>query len=88
MAEGSLLGGYAFTAYKSRPPDTQAPARSSVLTDAARTKAAEAARATAQVVAAAIHLTRDLVNTPPGDLTPAASPTPSSPRPQGARRSR
>jgi leucyl aminopeptidase len=69
VVEGSMLGGYAFTAYKSSPPQ-QGPAEVVVLTDLARTKGAQAAAETARVVATATALARDWVNTPPGDLTP------------------
>jgi leucyl aminopeptidase len=69
VAEGYLLGRYTFRAYKSEG----APSRESevvLLSDVARTKDAAAALDTAQVVARAVALTRDWVNTPPGDLTP------------------
>jgi leucyl aminopeptidase len=65
LAEGALLGAYAFTAYKSAPP------RSTLrtITIAAPTTArAELRHAIA--VAEAVILTRDLVNTPPNDLYP------------------
>ncbi len=69
VVEGSLLGGYAFTTYKSAgsPPR---PGEVVVLTAAARSKAAKEVLETAQVVAAATALARDWVNTPPGDMTP------------------
>jgi leucyl aminopeptidase len=69
VAEGWLLGGYTFTAFKSAPAPTP-DAQVTLLTDAARSKDAQAALETAQVVAAAVARTRDWVNTPPGDLTP------------------
>ena len=47
-----------------------APGEVVVLTDLARSKEATAALETAEVVAAATRLTRDWVNTPPGDFTP------------------
>jgi len=69
VVEGWLLGGYAFSSYKTAP--TPVPAdQVTVLTDAARSKDAQAALEAAQVVAAAVARTRDWVNTPPGDLTP------------------
>jgi len=69
VVEGWLLGGYTFSAYKTAPAPTPAE-QVTVLTDTARSKDAQAALATAQVVAAAVARTRDWVNTPPGDLTP------------------
>ena len=69
VADGYLLGAYAFTAFKSGPaPDTAGEVV--ILSDAARQKEAAAALETAKVVAAATMLTRDWVNTPPGDFTP------------------
>ena len=69
VADGYLLGSYAFTKFKtSKAPDTAGEVV--ILTDVARTKDASAALETAQVVAAATRLARDWVNTPAGDLTP------------------
>ncbi|SHG57957.1 leucyl aminopeptidase [Jatrophihabitans endophyticus] len=65
LAEGALLGAYAFTAYKSAP----AKQNLRTVTIAGPTSArAEVKRAV--VVAAAVAATRDLVNTPPNDLYP------------------
>jgi leucyl aminopeptidase len=65
LAEGALLGAYAFTTYKSAP--TKPVIRT--ITVAGPTSArAEVRRA--MVVADAVTLTRDLVNTPPNDLYP------------------
>ncbi|QWZ06405.1 leucyl aminopeptidase [Nocardioides panacis] len=69
VVEGTMLGGYAFTAYKSGA-DPQGPADVVVLTDTARTKGAKAAVETARIVSEATALARDWVNTPPGDFTP------------------
>ena len=69
VAEGFLLGTYAFTEFKTSKSD-DAPGEVVVLTDLARNKEAVTALETAQVVAAATALTRDWVNTPPGDFTP------------------
>ncbi|GAA1681833.1 leucyl aminopeptidase [Kribbella yunnanensis] len=69
VAEGALLGRYAFTAYKSESSTDQAGALT-VLTDLARTKEAKAALERAEVTAEAIRLVRDWVNTPPSDLHP------------------
>ena len=67
-AEGALLGGYQFTAYKGsdgKPPL----ARLDLLTDAP--DAADVLRR-ATLVAGAVCTARDLVNTPPNDLYPAS----------------
>ena len=71
MTEGFLLGGYAFSDYKSAST-SDVPGEVVVLSDAARDKAAVQALETAQVVAAAVARTRDWVNMPPADLTPGA----------------
>jgi leucyl aminopeptidase len=71
IAEGALLGRYAFTAYKSSEGSTDSPGNLTVLTDLARTKEAKAALERAEVVADAVHQVRDWVNTPPSDLNPA-----------------
>jgi leucyl aminopeptidase len=71
VAEGSLLGAYEFTAYKSDlPAHRPAPPRefTVVVPDAGD---ARAALARARAVAGAVALVRDLVNTPPNDLFPA-----------------
>jgi leucyl aminopeptidase len=66
VALGALLGGYAFTRYRA---DRTAPSAITVPTPAADGDAvADRARALADAVA----LTRDLVNTAPSDLPPAA----------------
>jgi leucyl aminopeptidase len=70
VVEGTMLGGYSFNTYKSGSAP-QGPGEVVVLTETARTKAAQAAVTTAQVVATATALARDWVNTPPGDFTPA-----------------
>ena len=85
VTEGYLLGGYAFDTYKSSASTDEA-GEVVVLSDAARDKSAAAAIETAQVVAAAVSRTRDWVNTPPADLTPARSPT-RCPRPPRSTRS-
>ena len=53
-----------------RPPTRTGPGEVVVLTDTARTKAAQQRRRGRPVVAEATALARDWVNTPPGDLTP------------------
>jgi leucyl aminopeptidase len=69
VVEGSMLGGYAFSRYKSAAP-TEVPGEVVVLTDTARSKASQRAVEVGQVVARATGLARDWVNTPAGDLTP------------------
>ena len=67
-AEGTLLGAYTFTAYRSGNGDRKAPVGSMTLlsTDAD----ADAVARTAVAVAEAVGTARDLVNTPPNDLFP------------------
>ena len=74
VAEGALLGAYAFTRHRGRTDgDVKRPVSDvTVVTAHAKDKTATAAAARAEQVAAAVHLTRDLVNTAPGDLPPAA----------------
>src|SRR6478735_1853591 len=76
VAEGHLLGGYTFTAYKSKgakkDPQDEAPGEVVVLSEGARRKEVTAAFEEAQLVARAVAVTRDWVNTPPNDLTPPA----------------
>lgn len=67
LAEGALLGCYQFTAYKSTPGPA-APRRITIAAEP--TPATRAALRRARVVADAVNLTRDLVNTPPNDLYP------------------
>src|SRR5215471_759160 len=66
VALGALLGGYTFRRYRSEP----APVAS--LTVLAHASDAAQAVQRAQVLADAVALVRDLVNTPPSDLVPAA----------------
>ena len=65
LAEGALLGAYTFTGYKSA-----AAARSLRTISIAAAPSARAEVKRAQIVAEAVALTRDLVNTPPNDLFP------------------
>jgi leucyl aminopeptidase len=69
VVEGSILGGYTFTAYKSAATSTL-PGEVVVLSPVARSKAAQTALDTARVISSATSLARDWVNTPAGDLTP------------------
>ena len=72
VAEGALLGAYSYTAYRTGKDVKQAVGAVTVVSDLARGAAAKAAAARAEVVAAAVAATRDLINTPPLDLFPAA----------------
>lgn len=65
LAEGALLGAYAFMSYKSAPTK---PGLRAVTIAAPTSARAEVKRAI--VVAEAVIATRDLVNTPPNDLYP------------------
>ncbi|RMI14326.1 leucyl aminopeptidase [Cellulomonas triticagri] len=71
VVEGALLGAYAYTRYRTGDADA-AVAQVAVLTPRARDKAAAKALARAEVLAAAVHGVRDLVNAAPNDLFPAA----------------
>ncbi|CAL9550643.1 putative cytosol aminopeptidase [Streptomyces sp. enrichment culture] len=75
VAEGALLGAYAFTAFRKTGEDDRGPlARVTVLTadaEGADDADRQAAIARAQVLATEVARTRDLVNTPPNALTPA-----------------
>ncbi|MFI5065429.1 MAG: leucyl aminopeptidase [Streptosporangiales bacterium] len=66
VAVGALLGGYAFTRYRA---DGATPSAITVLAGAGD---GDAVARRAQALAAAVALTRDLVNTAPSDLPPAA----------------
>lgn len=74
VAEGALLGAYAFERYRVRSAAPgKAPVRSVVvLTASSRNAAARAAVQRAEVLAAAVNAARDLVNTAPVDLYPEA----------------
>ena len=69
VAEGYLLGGYAFTAFK-KPSDTTPPGEVVVLSPAARRAECVAALQEGLLLAGAVARTRDWVNTPPAHLTP------------------
>jgi leucyl aminopeptidase len=66
VALGALLGGYAFRRYRREP------AGQATLTLLAAESHAAAAVRRAEVLAAAMAMVRDLVNTAPSDLVPAA----------------
>jgi leucyl aminopeptidase len=69
VAEGALLGAYTFTRYRTREAG-KAPVAEVVLATTGPTADGEAALRRAHVVAAAVSLVRDLVNTAPADLPP------------------
>ena len=73
VAEGAVLGGYAFSRYRTTDTATRKePVREVVLVlPDAKDKALRAAVTRAEVVGRAVGLARDLVNTPPSDLHPA-----------------
>jgi leucyl aminopeptidase len=72
VAEGALLGAYTFHRYRvaSQPDHKQGVEQLVLLTPNAKDKAVKAAADDALTVAAAVHFTRDLVNTPASDLHP------------------
>ncbi|NUU16122.1 leucyl aminopeptidase [Cellulomonas humilata] len=73
VAEGALLGAYSYTRYRASQTAKLAPvATIQIVTAHPRDPAALAAVARAEVIAAAVHGTRDLVNAAPNDLYPAA----------------
>ena len=73
VGEGALLGAYSFSRYRTTDAqERKDPVRDVVLVvPDAKDKAVRAAVTRAEVVARAVHLARDLVNTPPSDLHPA-----------------
>ncbi|MFE5797353.1 leucyl aminopeptidase [Streptomyces sp. NPDC056503] len=73
IAEGALLGAYSFDAYQEQAKDGKKPlAEVALLGAKPRDKAHKAAADRALAVAEEINRARDLINTPPNDLTPAA----------------
>lgn len=79
VAEGALLGAYAFTAYQGGEKKAaknggpkQPLAEVALLGAKPRDKEHKAAVERATVVATEVNIARDLVNTPPNDLTPEA----------------
>jgi leucyl aminopeptidase len=71
VGEGSLLGAYEFTAYKSDLPANRPLPPQQITVVVPATGEAETALRRARAVADAVALVRDLVNTPPNDLYPA-----------------
>jgi leucyl aminopeptidase len=72
VVEGALLGAYAFARYREVDSTARPADEVQVVTPRSRDKAAKDALARATVVAHAVHDVRDLVNTAPLDLFPAA----------------
>ncbi|MGW7290623.1 leucyl aminopeptidase [Streptomyces sp. NPDC054847] len=75
IAEGALLGAYAFTAYQGTAGENGAKkplAEVALLGAKPRDKAFKAAAERAVALTEEINRARDLVNTPPNDLTPEA----------------
>ncbi|WP_426363510.1 leucyl aminopeptidase [Streptomyces sp. E-08] len=72
IAEGALLGAYAYTAYQENADAKKPLAEVALLGAKPRDKAYKAAAERAQAVAEEINRSRDLINQPPNDLTPAA----------------
>jgi leucyl aminopeptidase len=73
VAEGALLGAYAFRRYRvaSKAAHKDPVEAFTLVTDAPRDRARKAGVARAHTVVTAVHLARDWVNTPPLDLPPA-----------------
>ena len=73
VAEGALLGAYAFRGYRVTSTDRNRPPveKFTLCGDLARDRGAKAAVARAHTVVEAVHWARDQVNTPPADLPPA-----------------
>ncbi|MFF6774831.1 leucyl aminopeptidase [Streptomyces sp. NPDC012637] len=73
IAEGALLGAYAYTAYQENGQGGKKPlAEVALLGAKPRDKAYKAAAERALAVAEEMNRARDLINQPPNDLTPAA----------------
>jgi leucyl aminopeptidase len=71
IAEGILLGAYSFDEYKTG--DSKAPVEAATIVGpGVKAKATKDAVARAEIVAKAVNLARDWVNTPPRDLHPKA----------------
>ncbi len=72
VAEGALIGAYVFDRYREVPAHARPATEIQIVTPAVKSSAARAAVQRAEVVGAAVHGVRDLVNTSPLDLFPAA----------------
>jgi leucyl aminopeptidase len=72
VAEGTALGSYAFTAYRSRNNGDGPLGQMDLSVPSASSAGARADLARAVAIAEAVTAARDLVNTPPNDLYPAS----------------
>ena len=73
VAEGALLGNYAFHDFRGRSAGAQsAPVGNILITGNPRDREQAAALRRAQVIADSVHYARNLVNTPPSALPPEA----------------
>jgi len=74
VTEGALLGAYSYTRYRDQKSTaTSTPvAAIAIVTPLVREGDAKTAVARAEAIAAAVHATRDLINTAPNDLYPEA----------------
>ncbi|MFB7515943.1 leucyl aminopeptidase [Streptomyces sp. NPDC056144] len=72
IAEGALLGAYAYTAYQENADAKKPLAEVALLGAKPRDKAYKAAAERAQAVAEEMNRARDLINMPPNDLYPAS----------------
>ncbi|MFD7656472.1 leucyl aminopeptidase [Actinosynnema sp. NPDC059797] len=70
--EGTVMGAYSFTAYKSDKGDAPVARVDLVAPAGGSTRAHRAAVKASTAIAEAVTTTRDLVNTPPNDLFPAS----------------
>ncbi|MGI5994944.1 MAG: leucyl aminopeptidase [Saccharomonospora viridis] len=70
--EGTVLGAYRFTDYKSEPGDAPPSTVEFAAPEEGTTRAHRATLKAAGAIAEAVTLARDLVNTPPNDLFPAS----------------
>ena len=72
-AQGTVLGSYAFTQYKSEPGDGPVSKVDLLVSSgAAKDESSKSSLRGATAIAESVNLARDLINTPPNDLFPAA----------------
>ncbi|MGJ7904864.1 leucyl aminopeptidase [Actinopolyspora sp. H202] len=69
--QGTVMGAYAFTRYKSSPGDDPVTKVDLVVSEA-KDESAKSALKGATAIGEAVNTARDLINTPPNDLPPAA----------------
>ncbi len=70
--EGTALGAYSFTAYRSEPGDGQVSKVDFVSPEDGTAKEHKATLKAATLIAESVIIARDLINTPPNDLFPAS----------------